>query len=560
MMTAKTRTGAQYIAEALCAYGVTHTFFVDAILRRGLIEMEKRDVTRVLTHTEKAAAYMADGYSRAAGRIGVCMAQAVGAANLASGLQDAFFARSAVLAITGHKAYPLVHRHAYQELPHEPLFRPVTRFSAQVETAAQLPFLLRQAVREATGPTPGPAHLDFSGHMGELVDMDEVTGPLEVDARHAHYPAYRYVPPMEEIEAAANMIGAAQRPVLVIGTGAAQSGAGAELLALANRTGAPIAMSLGAKGLISDRDPVNVGIMGHYSAPHTNKTVYQADLVVFVGCYAGDLVTDKWRIPAPGTRVLQIDPNPAELGRNYRDAVGLCGDPKLTLALLAKRCPARADQSWLKKAQVLRAEWQAQIAPRLRSDARPIAVERLCHELTNALPRDAILVADTGYSGVWTGTLVDTNGAGQTYLRAAGSLGWAFPAAMGAKCAAPDRPVVCFSGDGAFYYHMAELETAKRWNIPLTVVINNNSALGQCIAGVRDLYKGNNGRVGDMYDFVPVNFANIAEEFGCKGIRVENPSDLGDALRAGIASGVPCVIDVATDPEAIAPEAWAPPA
>lgn len=160
-MTSKTRTGAQYIAEALCAYGVTHTFFVDAILRRGLIEMEKRDVTRVLTHTEKAAAYMADGYARAAGRIGVCMAQAVGAANLASGLQDAFFARSAVLAITGHKAYPLVHRHAYQELPHEPLFRPVTRFSAQVEEAGQLPFLLRQAVREATGPTPGPAHLDF---------------------------------------------------------------------------------------------------------------------------------------------------------------------------------------------------------------------------------------------------------------------------------------------------------------------------------------------------------------------------------------------------------------
>lgn len=555
-MTGEKRTGAQYIAEALCAYGVTHTFFVDAILRRSLIEMEKRDVTRVLTHTEKAAAYMADGYARASGRVGVCMAQAVGAANLASGLQDAFFARTAVLAITGHKAYPMVHRHAYQELSHEPLFRPVTCFSAPVEEASQVPFLLRQAFREATGPTPCPVHLDFSGHMGELVDMGTVEGPLEVDARHARYPAYRYAPPVEEIEAAAKLIGSAQRPVLVIGTGAAQSGAGAEVLALARRVGAPVAFSLGAKGLVADRDEAAVGIVGHYSAPHANQIVHRADLVVFIGCYAGDLVTDKWRIPPPGTRVLQIDPNPAELGRNYRGTVGLCGDPKLTLALLAERCPAREDRAWLKEAQALRDSWRAQMAPRMRSDARPIAVERLCHELTEALPRDAILVADTGYSGVWTGTLVDTNGAGQTYLRAAGSLGWAFPASLGAKCGAPNRPVVCFTGDGGFYYHLAELETAKRWNIPVTVVVNNNSALGQCIAGVRALYKGNNGRVGDMTDFVPVNFARVAEEFGCQGIRVENPAELGDALRRGFASNGPCVIDVATDPEAVAPEAW----
>lgn len=557
-MTAEKRTGAQYIAEALCAYGVTHTFFVDAILRRGLIEMEKHDVTRVLTHTEKAAAYMADGYARASGRIGVCMAQAVGAANLASGLQDAYFARAAVLAITGHKTYPLVHRHAYQELPHEPLFRPVTRFSAHIEEVSQLPFLLRQAVREATGPTPCPVHLDFSGHMGELVDMGTVEGPLEVDPRHAHFPSYRYVPPMDEIDAAAKLLGEAKRPVLVIGTGAAQSGATKELLALARKIGAPVAMSLGAKGLIGDGDPVNIGIMGHYSAPHTNKIVYGADLVVFIGCYAGDLVTDKWRVPAPGTKVLQIDPNHVELGRNYRGTVGLCGDPKLTLALLAERVPARENQAWLKEAQAARDAWRAGIAPRLASDANPIAVERLCHELTQALPKDAILVADTGYSGVWTGTLVDVNGAGQTYLRAAGSLGWAFPASIGAKCAAPGRPVVCFCGDGGFYYHMAELETAKRWNIPVTVVVNNNSALGQCIAGVRDLYKGNNGRVGDMYGFESVNFANIAEEFGCKGIRVEKAGEIGDALRAGIESGQPCVIDVATDPEAIAPEAWVP--
>lgn len=557
-VAALTRSGSQYIADALCAYGVTHLFFVDAILRRTLIELEKRGVKRILTHTEKAAAYMADGYARAAGRAGVCMAQAVGAANLASGLQDAFLARSAVVAITGHKAYPLVHRHAYQELPHAPLFQPVTRFSAQVEEAGQVPFLMRQAFREATGPTPCPVHLDFSGLMGEVVELGEVSGPLEIDERHIRYPAYRYAPPAEEIDAAAKLIASAERPVLVIGTGAAQSGAGGEVRALARRTGGPVAMSLGAKGLISDGDETCVGIVGHYSAPHTNKIVYEADLVIFVGCYAGDLVTDKWRVPAPGTRVLQIDPNHAELGRNYRGTVGLCGDPKLTLAALAERCPPRADRSWLKRAQALRADWEAQIAPSSRSDARPIAVERLCHELTAALPSDAILVADTGYSGVWTGTLVRMNGAGQTYLRAAGSLGWAFPASLGAKCAAPGRPVVCFSGDGGFYYHMAELETARRWNIPVTVVINNNSALGQCIVGVRNLYAGNNGRAGDMTDFVPVNFARIAEEFGCRGIRVENPADLPAALREGIASNGPCVIDVATDPNAIAPEAWVP--
>jgi acetolactate synthase-1/2/3 large subunit len=199
------------------------------------------------------------------------------------------------------------------------------------------------------------------------------------------------------------------------------------------------------------------------------------------------------------------------------------------------------------------------MASLLASDAVPIRVERLCAEITRALPKDAILVADTGYSGIWTGTLIELDGAGQTYLRAAGSLGWAFPAALGAKCAAPNRPVLCFTGDGGFYYHLAELETARRRGIGVAVVVNNNSGFGQSLAGVRRILGNRAGPVEQLVCFGPTDFAAVAKSFGVRGIRVEQPAALGPALREALAADEPVVVDVVTDIEPRAPEPWVPP-
>lgn len=177
----------------------------------------------------------------------------------------------------------------------------------------------------------------------------------------------------------------------------------------------------------------------------------------------------------------------------------------------------------------------------------PIRPERLCKEIADILPPNAILVADTGYSSIWTCSMVDLNYAGQTYIRAAGSLGWAFPAALGAKCAAPDRPVFCFTGDGGFFYHLCELETAARNGIKTITVLNNNSCMSQCSVGVGKAYGNNPGNKGDLFKFRAVNFAAIAQELGCLGIRVENPKKIKCALQSALEADKPVLVDVITD-------------
>jgi acetolactate synthase-1/2/3 large subunit len=198
------------------------------------------------------------------------------------------------------------------------------------------------------------------------------------------------------------------------------------------------------------------------------------------------------------------------------------------------------------------------MAPLIESSAAPTRVERLCAEITRALPPDGILVADTGYSGIWTGTMIELNGAGQTYLRAAGSLGWSFPASLGAQCAAPGRKVLCFTGDGGFYYHLAELETARRCGIAVTVVVNNNSGFGQNLTGVRRIAGNRPGRGEELIRFGPTDFTAVARSFGVQGIRVERATDLAPALAAALEAREPMVVDVVTDLEPRAPEPWTP--
>jgi len=274
---------------------------------------------------------------------------------------------------------------------------------------------------------------------------------------------------------------------------------------------------------------------------------------------------------------VQIDIDPLELGRSYPNTTGLLGDPKTTLASLVAAVgpstssgPAR-DPGFAEEAARLVADWRATMAPFCESEARPIRVERLCAELTRALPQDAVLLADTGYSGIWTGTMIELNnsgsprggaargeGAGQSYLRAAGSLGWAFPAALGAKCAAGARPVVCFIGDGGFYYHLAELETARRRGIAVTVIVNNNSGFGQNLTGARRALGNGPGAIDDLVLFGPTDFAAVARSFGVRGIRVEQPDEIAPALSQAIGAAEPVVVDVVTDIEPRAPEPWVP--
>src|SRR5438132_2719160 len=411
--------GAEWLARALAGAGTTHVFFVESVLRRTLLQLKDLGVTPILAHSEKAAAYMADGYARIMRRPGVCMAQSVGAANLASGLQDPYLGRSPVIALTGRKEPSFQHRNAYQEIAHAPLFAAVTKFSSPVDSTAELPRLLRHAWRAALAETPRPTHLDFSGHQGDEIELGQTSEPPVIDPEGRHIPAHRPVADSADIERAAAALTAARRVAIVAGDGAAASQAGPELLALAEALAAPVATTLGARGIIPTTNRLSAGVAGRYSAPPANRIVHGADLVLFVGCDTGDQVTLNWTVPPPDTKVVQIDADPLETGRSYPNTTGLLGDPKTTVARLTQAIgrPAR-DTGFAEEAARIVADWRATMTPLLDSELAPPRVERLCAEVTRALPPDGILVADTGYSGIWTGTMVELNGAGQTYLRA----------------------------------------------------------------------------------------------------------------------------------------------
>src|SRR5205807_839778 len=256
------------------------------------------------------------------------------------------------------------HRNSYQEIAHAPLFSAVTKFSSPVYSTGELPRLLRHAWRAALSDTPRPTHLDFNGLQGDVIELGQTAEPPVIESEPRRIPVHRPVADERDIERAAALLTGARRVAIVAGDGAAASAAGPEALALAEALAAPVATTLGARGIIPTRH-------------------------------------------RPSARIV--------------------------------------------------ADWRASMTPLIEKSTAPISVERLCAEVTRALPADGILVADTGYSGIWTGTMIELNGAGQTYQRAAGSLGWAFPASLGATCAAGQRKVVCFTGDGGVYYHLAEL-------------------------------------------------------------------------------------------------------
>jgi acetolactate synthase-1/2/3 large subunit len=556
-------TGSRLFAEMLESYGVSHLFYIPAIMLGGIAEMEHMPIRRIMTHGEKSAAYMADGYARASGRPGICMAQQIGGSNLAAGLRDAYMAGAPVIAITGGPPVHAQYRNGYQEVQDLSQFDAVTKSNVRVDEVSRLPDLLRQAFRNATTGAPGPVHLQVRGPHGNSsyakADLELVPEP-----RFGQVPAFRPLADAASIRDALDQLAKAQRPIILAGGGVPFSGAQAEVLALAERLQIPVATSLNGKGTIAENHPLSAGVVGSYSRECANRAMCEADLVFFIASRTGGQTTVDWKVPPRGTAVIQLDIEAQELGRNYPNAVSLAGDAKATLAAMLALAPQAAPpgrDAWTRRIGELVAGWHAKFVPLLRSDAVPIRPERICQAISEVLPAGGVVVSDTGHSGMWTGAMVELTKPGQRYIRAAGSMGWGFPGAMGVKCACPDEAVVCFTGDGAFYYHVGELETAARFGINLVVVVNNNGALNQEIPLWDKVYpegEAGKARTEDLWKFEPIDFAAVARSLGCEGIRVERPGDLEDALRRALAMNKPVVIDVVSDVGAFAPHGWTP--
>ena len=553
----KKQTGAVVLAELLKSLGVTHIFMVPAVLRRTMVEIEKRtNIKRLHVHSEKSAAYMADGYARVSHKPAICMAQIIGALNIAAGLRDAFLAHSPVIALTGGREPKTKFKKVYQEIDDMPAFEPVTKFNATIDDVNRFSDMMEQAFRVATSGSPGPVHLQFRGNEAQI-DLEETEVEVTINEINIQIPPHRTICADRVLKKALEAIQKATKPIIVAGGGARHSGCSKELLTFAEKLSIPIATSLNGKDLINSNHPLSCGVVGTYSRESANLSVKEADIVIFIGSETGSMTTHFWAVPSSKVRVIQIDIEPENLGRNYNLEVAIHGDAKVVLERMtkladSKNFPERTE--WLSLITKLRSDWYDKYQPLMESDAKPIRPERLCQEISNAAPKNAVFVVDTGHAGMWMGGMFDLTHSEQTYIRSAGHLGWAFPASLGAKCALPDKPVICFTGDAGFWYHIAEIEVAVRWNINTIVIVNNNSGGNQSKRGFDRAYGGEQTEEGrQLWTFNNINFAAIAENIGAVGIRVENAKEIKPAIEKAIELNNPVIIDVVTDINALAP-------
>jgi acetolactate synthase I/II/III large subunit len=547
-------TVARVIADQLKACGVDHFFCVTGGDQPLWIALDDVGIAIVPCRSEHAAAYAADGYARLTGRPAFVYGQyGPGVASVASGLADAYWAMSPVVSLTSSTRSRSRYRFEYQEIDQIPMHTPVTKWAAAVPQPDRAAELVRAAIRQAVGVPPGPVHLELPADM-----LGEEAGDQDVypTSAFAKVPGPRAAADPATLARAADLLLGAERPVILAGGGVLLSGAEAELADLVTLTGIPVATSMGGKGAVAETNDLAVGVVGRYSRKVANDIVAEADLVLAVGCRLGGLATDSWRKPSPQARIIHIDADPTVLGATYREEVSILADARLGLAALAAQVRdlggSAKPSAWAAQVAGRVQAWRDEVAKAQASSRRgALHPASVIAAVRDALEPTGILVADTGYMGAWTGALFEVTEAGRHYLRAAGSLGWAFPAAIGASLAAPGRTVLCVSGDGGIGYHLMELETALRCKAGVVVVVLNNQSLAFEYHDQRWLF--DNRIVPQVNDFLDVNYADVAVAAGAGGIRVTEPDQLRPALAKAVSAGGPFLVDVLVDKEVHAP-------
>ncbi len=552
-------SGADAMVRLLKLHGVTHVFglcgdtslpFYDSLRRLGA------GMTHVLTRDERSAAYMADGYARVSGRVGVCEGPSGGGATyILPGVAEANESSIPILAITTDIATGSRGRFTLTELDQASLFKPLTKWNRVIDRAADLPETVREAFRQMTGNRPGAAHLGLPFDVqNQPVDEDEI----RADPQFGTYPSLRAAPDPDAIEEAADRLLAAKSPLFVCGGGVVIAGAEAALLRCARLLDAPVATSISGQGSISERDPLAVGVVGSNGGTDATRALVEAaDLVAFVGCRAGSVTTERGRIPAAGkTTILHIDADPRVFGANYKPDVAIEADAKLALKTLAgalERRRARSDRGSAARVAMARKTKFDAFRALAAADARPIRPERVVAELQALLPEDAVLVCDPGTPCPYFSAYYEFARPGRHFIsnRAHGALGYSMAAAVGASYGRPGVPVLSIMGDGSFGFTAGELETIARLRVPILMIVFANASYGWIKAGQKTRYEGRYFSV----DFSPTDHARVAAAFGVRSWRVRDSADLKPALAAALETGGPALVDIESQPlhEARAP-------
>jgi acetolactate synthase-1/2/3 large subunit len=547
--------GAAAIAKTMAAHGVEHFFHVSGGMISLFVELEDAGIDLVLARSEKAAAYMADGYSRISYKPGVCYGQAgPGAINLAAGISEAYWTCTPVIALTGSTSLSDLYKFQYQELDEMPFFEPTTKWNAQIFQADRAGEITRDALNISTSGSPGPVHINL--HYNAANEMGEAPEPRREEYARS-YPNGRTHPNMDDLKKVAEILAGANRPLIVAGGGVIISRAWDEVVKLAEYMYIPVATTLSGKGTIPDDHPLSIGVTGRYSSSFANKIVEDTDVVFYIGSRAGGMATDNWTVPGQEATIIQLDIEPESIGRNYYPAARMICDAKLgvqdLLKVVKEMMKKPEKRKYLDTISKLKKEWRSEVASVMESDAVPIKPHRIIKEIRQILGDQDIVVADTGQMGAWTGVLYPIVAPGRTYIRAAGTLGWSLPAAIGAKFAAGDNKVLDVTGDGGVAYHISELETALRLEKPFVAVVFNNVTLGMLHYGFK--WRGD-GKALKSSDFIDVNYGKIAEAFNCYGQRVEKPGEIGEAIQNAFDSGKPAIVDVMIDRYELAPTSY----
>ena len=537
-------TGGEAVLRMFQLYGVEFSFgmggfqplpYYDALTRQ-------EQVRHILIRDEKHGSFAADAYARVKGR--PCVADATvgpGATNLVSGAAESFGASVPQILLTADINRAISTRGATQESDQVAMLRPTSRASLQIDRIDRIPELIRRAFTASTVGRPGPVHVNipedvFHG-VAEFDDDDFYVAPgTDVVG------GIRVRPSSASIDHAAEIINGSERPVILAGGGLLLSGAYESLARLSSTIGAPVATSISGKGSIAENDPLSIGVVGRFSRAG-NDFVENADVLIVVGCKLGEIVTRRWSLIPPSTRIVHIDVDPVEPGRVYRTEAPIWGDAALALDDLAQAVTARPDRyaDSVRRVAEARSEWCAGAEAAFVSDELPMPMPRVLRTLQEQLPRRSIIVADGGFAAHWSALLYDVNLTGRHYIanRGHAAIGYGLPGAIGAKLAAPDLPVVALCGDNGFAMAVAELETAKRIGAPVICLVVNNQALGYVKALQHSMYDDRFVSV----DFLDVDYAAVARGFGCDGVRVHTHVELAAALRDGLAADVPYVID-----------------
>lgn len=546
------------MVRLLEAHDVSHIFglcgdttlpFYDAMFRLD------HTITHVLTRDERHAGYMADAYARLTGKVGVCEGPSGGGATyIVPGVVEANESSVPVLAITSDVSTTSRGRYPLTELDQCGLFKPLVKRTRMLDEATRLPAQVRAAFTAMTSDTPGAAHLGFP--------FDSQKAPVEpgeiyASANAGHFPATRLLADHERISTAVDMLAASKRAIIICGGGVVLSGAQDSLLSFARLFSTPVATTISGQGSVAETDPLALGVVGsNGGTPETRKVVEEADLVFLIGCRAGSVTTERWRVPKPDTPIIHLDTDSNVIGANYQTQVGLVGDARVCLDAmveLSRNLNNRPDHDGVARVGRAVKEKFRRLHELAASTQKPVRPERVIVSLQDILPPDAIVCADPGTPCPYFSAYYRWPKAGRHFItnRAHGALGYALAAAIGAAFARPDAKVVAAMGDGSFAFCCGEFETIMRYNLPITTIVFSNSVFGWIKAGQ------NAGFAKRFYnvDFNRTDHAKVAQAYGLKSWRVQDPETLHDILAQAVAHDGPSLVDIICQPlhEAAAP-------